>query len=96
MVETLVREREDLCTCGVVLTDVLQGIWDKKEFEKTKATLSEIIFLPIGKEVFHLAADIYRTCRSHGITIMNSFDCMIAATYIQHGVGLLHNEKDLI
>ena len=94
MVETLIQEREDLCTCGVVLTEVLQGIRDNKEFENTRTTLSDIIFLPMDKEVFRLAADIYRTCRSHGITIRNSIDCMIAATCIKHSVGLLHNDKD--
>ena len=94
MVETLIRDREDICICGVVLTEVLQGIRDNKEFEKTRATLSEIIFLPMDQEVFHLAADIYRTCRSHGITIRKSVDCMIAATCMQHSVRLLHNDKD--
>ena len=94
MVETLIQEREDLCTCGVVLTEVLQGIRDNEEFENTQAILADIIFLPMDKEVFQLAANIYRTCRSHGITIRNSIDCMIAATCIKHSAGLLHNDKD--
>jgi predicted nucleic acid-binding protein len=93
-VESLVQSREDICTCGIVLTEVLQGIKEKKAYEKTKAILSELIFLPMEQETFLLAATIYRTCRSRGITIRNSTDCMIAATCIQHGVRLLHNDKD--
>lgn len=93
-VESLVKSREDICTCGIVLTEVLQGIKEKKAYEKTKAILSELIFLPMAQETFLLAATIYRTCRSKSITIRNSTDCMIAATCMQHGVRLLHNNKD--
>lgn len=46
------------------------------------------------RETFPFAATIYRTCRSRGITIRNSTDCMIAATCLQYGVRLLHNDKD--
>jgi predicted nucleic acid-binding protein len=93
-VETLVENREDISICGIVLTEVLQGIRENKEYNKTKAVLSELVFLPMTQETFFLAATIYRTCRSRGITIRNSTDCMIAAACIQHGVGLLHNDRD--
>ena len=93
-VENLVSEREDICICGVVLSEVLQGIRKDKEYKKTKTILSELLFLPMTKETFYLSADIYRTCRSRGITIRNSIDCMIAATCIQHEARLLHNDKD--
>jgi predicted nucleic acid-binding protein len=93
-VESLIINREDICICGVVLTEVLQGIRDDKEYDNTKSIFSELIFLPMEEEAFLLAATIYRTCRSRGITIRNSIDCMIAATCIQHSVGLLHNDRD--
>ena len=93
-VETLVEGREDICICGVVLTEVLQGIRDDKEYEATKAVLSELVFLPMTPEAFYMAAHIYRTCRSKGITIRNSTDCMIAAACLQHEASLLHNDKD--
>lgn len=93
-VESLVEGREDICICGVVLTEVLQGIRDGREYELTKAILSEMIFLPMTPETFYAAAHMYRACRSKGITIRNSVDCMIAATCIQHGARLLHNDQD--
>ncbi len=93
-VTSLVKGREDICICGIVLTEVLQGIRDNKEHEKTIAVLSELVFLPMTQEIFLLAASIYRACRSQGITIRNATDCMIAATCIQHGVRLLHNDRD--
>jgi len=94
VVDLMVNEREDICICGVVLAEVLQGIRRDKEYKKTKTILSELLFLPMTKETFYLSADIYRTCRARGITIRNSIDCMIAATCIQHEARLFHNDKD--
>lgn len=93
-VELLISAREDICICGIVLTEVLQGIREERSYEITKAVLSELIFLPMVQETFCLAARIYRTCRVRGITITNSTDCMIAATCIEHNVRLLHNDRD--
>ncbi len=93
-VESLVDAREDICICGVVLTEVLQGIKIDKEHDKTKGILSELVFLPMTQETFYSAANIYRACRSRGITIRNSIDCMISAVCIQYDVALLHNDKD--
>jgi predicted nucleic acid-binding protein len=48
----------------------------------------------MDQSAFLLAANIYRTLRSRGITIRNSVDCMIAAVCIEHKADLLHNDKD--
>ena len=93
-IESIIESREDICICGVVLTEILQGIRKEKEYIKTKSTLSKLIFLPMTQETFLSAAHIYRTCRSRGITIRNSVDCMIAATCIQYDAMLFHNDKD--
>ena len=73
---------------------MLQGIRNDKEHEATKAVLSELVFPPMAPETFYTAAHIYRTCRSKGLTIRNSTDWMIAATWLQHEASLLHNDKD--
>lgn len=92
--ESLVDEREDLCTCGVILTEVLQGIRDDKQHKQTESVLSNLIYLPMDRSTFLLAANIYRGLRSRGITIKNSVDCMIAAVCIEHEAHLLHNDRD--
>jgi predicted nucleic acid-binding protein len=46
------------------------------------------------RNTFLLAADIYRSMRSKGITIRNSIDCMIAAVCIENGIPILHNDKE--
>jgi len=94
VVESSIDQRVDLCLCGVILTEVLQGIRDDKQYKKTEAVLSNLIYLPMDQSTFLLAANIYRALRSRGITIRNSVDCMIAAVCIEHKADLLHNDRD--
>ena len=92
--ERLIKNREDICICGIILTEVLQGIRQKGEFRKTKELFNSMIFLPMPYSVFLGAAEIYRTLRRKGITIRNSVDCMIASVAIENDIMLLHNDKD--
>ena len=92
--ELFIAQREDLCLCGVILTEVLQGIRDDKQHKQTESVLSSLIYLPMVQSTFLVAANIYRTLRSRGITIRNSVDCMIAAVCIEHKADLLHNDRD--
>jgi len=94
VLESLIERREDICICGVVLTEVLQGIRDEREYSDTESMLVNLIFLPMTRETLLLAASIYRNLRLRGITIRNSVDCMIAAVCIENEIRLLHNDKD--
>ena len=92
--EECVRNREDLCCCGFVLAEVLQGIRDGKQFTATKRQFENLIYLEDDRSTFELGATIYRELRRDGITIRNSIDCLIAATFMQHGVNFLENDRD--
>jgi hypothetical protein len=94
--EKLIAEREDICLCGVILTEILQGIRDDAEFKKTRDLLANLVFLPTSYSVYLSSAEIYRALRRKGITIRKSVDCMIAAVAIEHKIPLLHNDKDFI
>lgn len=92
--EEAIRSRADICCCGFVLTEVLQGIKDEKELVSTKRLFEGLIYLEDDRSTFELAATIYRELRPKGTTIRNSIDCLIAATVIQHGVAFLENDRD--
>ena len=94
--ERLIKGREDICICSIILTEVLQGIREKNEFRKTKKLFNTMIFLPMPYSVFLGAAEIYRTLRRKGITIRNSIDCMIGSVAIENDIILLHNDRDFI
>lgn len=90
----LIQAREDLCVCGFVLTEVLQGMREEKHYVATKQEFDNLIYLEDDKSTFELAATMYRNLRKRGITIRNSIDCLIAAIVVQHDVSLLENDRD--
>jgi len=92
--EALIKRREDICICGIILTEVLQGIRQETEFRKTKSLFNSLIFLPMSYTIFLRSAEIYRTLRRRGITIRKSMDCMIASVAIENDIQLLHNDRD--
>lgn len=94
--ESLLEEEEDLCICGIILTEVLQGVRKESEFKEIKKLFNSLIFLPMSYQTFFYSAEIYRKLRQKGITIRKSMDCMIAAVAIENRVPLLHNDKDFI
>jgi len=94
LLENLIINREDICVCGIVLTEVLQGIRKDSEFKKTRDLFNKLLFLPMPYHVYLKAAEIYRGLRRKGLTIRKSVDCMIASVAIENDIPLLHNDKD--
>ena len=92
--ETLIENRENICICGIILAEVLQGIRQDTEFRKTRDLFNSLIFLPMPYTVFLRSAEIYRKLRKKGITIRKPLDCMIASVAIENDMPLLHNDKD--
>jgi predicted nucleic acid-binding protein len=94
VLEQCILDNEDLALCGIILTEILQGIADDPTHRRVRRYLSPLIMLPMPETVFVRAADIYRKLRKKGITIRKSNDCIIAATALEHHCQLLHNDKD--
>ena len=92
VLEQCILDNEDLALCGIILTEILQGIADDTTHRRVRRYLSPLLMLPMPETVFVRAADIYRKLRKKGITIRKSNDCIIAATALEHHCQLLHNE----
>jgi predicted nucleic acid-binding protein len=92
--EECFRDGDEVCYCGLVLTEVLQGIRNEKQLATVKRRFEKLIYLEDDRSTFELGATIYRELRRDGITIRNSIDCLIAATVIQHGVNFLEHDRD--
>ena len=92
--ESAIAADEELCICGVIMTEVLQGIRDDKNFSSTLRILQDLIYLPETIDTFVRAAKIYRTLRKQGKTIRNPVDCIISSVCLQHGAFILHNDRD--
>ena len=96
ILELLISEGQDICVCGLVLTEVLQGVREEKQYKKIKTHFENLLFLPMTQAMHVHSAEIYRSLRKKGITIRKPIDCMIASVAIAHDVKLLHNDRDFI
>jgi hypothetical protein len=92
--EQLLGEGEDICTCGIILTEVLQGIRENSDYRKTLARFDAFLYLPMNRSTFLAAASLYRSLRRKGVTIRKPVDCMIAAVSMEHDVPLMHHDRD--
>ncbi len=78
-----------------VLTEVLQGFKNDKDFRKAFTILKAFPCLPIcGEEIALQSANNYRNLRKKGITIRKTIDVIIATFCIENNLTLLHNDKD--
>lgn len=94
LLEQLILNREDICICGFILTEVLQGIRDEKQYVTTKLQFSQLLYLEEDRSTFELGATLYRELRKRGITLRNSIDCLIAGLVLQQGVYFLESDRD--
>ncbi len=92
--ERLLNEGEDICTCGIILTEVLQGLRGDEDYQRTLSRFDAFLFLPMNRQSFVRAAELYRSLRRRGITIRKTLDCMIASVAIEHDIALFHNDRD--
>jgi len=92
--EQCIQNRDELCCCGFVITEVLQGIREEKQYTATKRQFENLVYLADDRSTFELGATIYRELRRQGVTIRNSFDCLIAAIVVQQRVHFLENDRD--
>ena len=91
----LIEEQAPISLIDIVYTEVLQGIRDEEIFQLTRMSLrAHPILRPRGLETFETAANLYRKARRRGLTIRRSVDCLIAATCLETGAEIYHNDRD--
>ncbi len=91
-----IADDADLYMCGMVLTEILQGIKSDSQYKATRRSLETMLYLPTYRDAYYLAADIYRAARKRGQTIRNTIDCIIAACVITNNARLVQKDKDYI
>ncbi|MGB3778689.1 MAG: PIN domain-containing protein [Tunicatimonas sp.] len=90
-----VLSKEFVYTCPTIIQEVLQGV-RKNDYNRTKTALESAVLLGFP-DTFRMAvgaAEIYRQCRSKGITIRKAPDCLIAYYALQYKLPLLHRDRD--
>jgi predicted nucleic acid-binding protein len=78
--------------------EILLGAASEMEFGLLKEYLDTQVFyyLREGNDSYAGAARIYFKCRKSGITVRSTIDLLIVQTALEHGLLLLHDDKDFI
>jgi predicted nucleic acid-binding protein len=86
---------DDVCITDIIFTEVLQGIREEKEYLKIK-TILESFHCKSSKSILTYleAAKIFRKCRSQGLTIRSTIDCIISSIALENNISLLTSDKD--
>ncbi|MBA2534246.1 MAG: PIN domain nuclease [Rubrobacter sp.] len=81
---------------GVIYQEVIQGVSSEREFKRVSEYLgSQTFYHPVDLiESYREAARMYFDCRRAGVTIRSATDCLIARIAIEHGLLLLHDDRD--
>ncbi|MEM7757720.1 MAG: PIN domain nuclease [Cyanobacteria bacterium P01_A01_bin.40] len=88
---------EPIAIGDIILTEVLQGFRQDKDFKTAKRLLSSLtIFEFLGESMALKSADNYRQLRKQGITIRKTIDVIIATFCIEHNLPLLFSDRDFI
>ena len=93
--QRLITAGRSLALTDLIFCEILQGIREDAEFERTRRTLLLYPILRMERlSMFEHAARIYRTCRRRGLTVRKTIDCLIAALCIAEDVELFHKDAD--
>ncbi len=93
---TLLTSDHEVCTCGVVVAEVFQGLRREKGRGRLVELFQDLTFLEAPDiSLYFRSADLYRTLRERGKTIRSTIDCLIAVLAEEHGCALLARDKDM-
>ena len=87
--------REALAIGDLILTEVLQGFAEQREFDVAREMLTSLTIVELGgAEVAVQAARNFRTLRNKGVTVRKTIDTIIATRCIESGYDLLFADRD--
>lgn len=87
--------REPLAIGDLILTEVLQGFADEREFNQARQMLTSLMVVELGGlEIAIQAAKNFRALRRLGLTVRKTIDTVIATRCIESAYELLHSDRD--
>jgi len=86
---------EPLAIGDLILTEVLQGFANERDFNEVRKMLTSLTVVELGGlEIAIQAARNFRRLRATGVTVRKTIDTLIATWCIESGYDLLHNDRD--
>ena len=86
----------EIALTPIVVQEILQGAREEREWRRLRSyLLTQAILSPRDPMATHVAAArIYYDCRRRGLTVRSTLGCVVAQIALEHGVPLLHDDRD--
>ena len=95
LLATAIDGMETIVIPDIVLTEILLGLRSEAEATRIADLLSAFDAAPNPTRSDYIeAAAIYRQCRTQGLTIRSTIDCLIAQICLRNGFPLLSKDRD--
>jgi predicted nucleic acid-binding protein len=92
----LIDSDVELCTCGVIAAEFLQGLRKDSSVRAFSALFQDLLWLtPREPDSYLAAAALYRKLRRRGITVRSTIDCLIAVLAVEGDAALLARDADM-
>lgn len=89
------ERRSPVATSEPIIMELLAGVRNATEHTRLRARLLALPRVSVqGLADFESAADLYRACRTRGVTVRKLVDCLIATVAIRDHATVLHNDRD--
>lgn len=86
---------EPIVVGDLILLELLQGAADEAQAAAMERHLRAFVIVRMLDDGLAVrAATHYRALRAHGITVRKTIDVVIGTYCIEHGLPLLHNDRD--
>ena len=93
----ILLESELLGIGDLILTEVLQGFREDRDYARAKQLLTSLtVFGLLGTDIAIASADNFRSLRKRGITVRKTADVIIATFCIENNHSLLFADKDFL
>lgn len=90
-----IEDNEPISLPGLVLTEILLGLQNDDEAKRIAQLLEAFHDVPEPSRADHMAAAaLYRACRTKGVRIRSTVDCVIAQLCLRDGQALLAKDRD--
>jgi predicted nucleic acid-binding protein len=87
--------KEIIVVGDLILTEVLQGFKNDRDFHTAKELLSNFQFMEmLGWTIAVKSAENYRLLRKNGVTVRKTIDVLIGTFCIHYKISLLHDDHD--
>lgn len=95
-VADLIAGEHEVCTCGVVVAEVFQGLRKTRGRRELTDLFRQMDFLNAdGIDTYLRSAAVYRNLRRRGVTIRSTVDCLIAVLAESNRCWLLARDADM-